>query len=1340
MQPAGHTRFYTTLTDATPSAVAFLSADGRWMHTLEGWGMQGAVKVGSEFLVNTQTLGFQANPAITTLSDGNFVASWDDGWSSPGRTDVKAQIFSASGEKISAEITVNTHLVDDQHNPVIVGLINGNFVISWWESFPSESIKAQIFSADGTKIGDEFYALSHAGLAERYPTITALSNGGFVIACQDYSSPLGDTNGAGLKAQIFNADGTKIGGEFLVNTETAKDQGPISVTGLAGGGFVATWSDGSGTLGDLNLSIKAQIFQADGTRIGNEFLVNTQTFNWQAGSNVTALKNGGFVVTWWDASGTLGDSSEYSIKAQIFGSDGVKIGSEFLVNTEVSGSQLYPAIAALGNGDFVISWQDYGGTLGDAQGSSVKAQIFSEEGKKIGAEFLVNTEISSFQCLANVSALGSDGFVVIWQDGLLGTPGSGTLGDASDSSIKAQIFTIGNYPIINSDGGGDSAAKSIAEMGSEVTKITATDIDNGTVLKYSISGGADASLFQIDPDSGILRFKAAPNFEAPADAGGNNVYDVTVQVSDGSLTDTQTLAISVTNVNEAPNLISSATIRENVALVAAAAGTDPDAGASLTFEITGGADAALFQINAGTGALSFKSAPNFEAPLAAAGGNTYNVVVQVSDGSLTDTQAIAVKVTNVNEAPVISSDSGSNTAALSLAENGAAITAVKASDQDAGTIIRYSISGGADAALFKIDPATGALSFKAAPDFEVPRDLGSNNIYDVVVKASDGALSDTQTLAISVTNVNETPSITSDGGSEQASISVAENSKTATQVLGNDPDAASALRYSIAGGSDAALFRIDAATGALSFRKAPDFEAAADVGADNVYDVVVKVSDGTLSDTQALAVSVTNVNEAPIVTSGGGLPNAAASIKENTKAVFTIAAADVDAGTTLTYSIAGGADATLFQVDAATGKLSFRVAPDFDAPTDNAKDNVYDVVVQVSDGFLVDKQAIAVAVTNVNEAPAITSAGGGSKAQATIIENSTNVVVAKAIDPDQDDVLAFSIVGGADAALFAIDNVTGQLRFKSAPNFEAPADAGSNNVYDVIIRVSDGALTDTQALAVKVANLNEAPAIVSNGGAKDAAIAIAENVTAITTIKAQDPDARSKLTYTIVGGADAALFQIVAATGALSFKAAPNYEAPGDGGHDNVYKLTVQVSDGSLTATQNLSITVKDVVNETFKGQSGADVLTGDNGNDKLFGLGGNDKLGGGAGNDLLYGGAGNDVLTGGAGKDVFVFETASGGIDTIADFNRTEGDKIQFSKAIFDGVTYTGALAAGDFYAAPGATSARDGTDRFIYDTTTGKLYYDADGIAGLPAIQVALLGTSMHPALIYSDIQIVA
>ena len=106
----------------------------------------------------------------------------------------------------------------------------------------------------------------------------------------------------------------------------------------------------------------------------------------------------------------------------------------------------------------------------------------------------------------------------------------------------------------------------------------------------------------------------------------------------------------------------------------------------------------------------------------------------------------------------------------------------------------------------------------------------------------------------------------------------------------------------------------------------------------------------------------------------------------------------------------------------------------------------------------------------------------------------------------------------------------------SAPDHEAPTDAGGNNIYDVVVQVSDGTNTDSQAIAVTVGNLNDnAPVISSNGGGASAAVSIAENSTTVTTVTATDADPGATLTYSIAGGADAARFSIDATTGALSF-------------------------------------------------------------------------------------------------------------------------------------------------------------------------------------------------------------
>jgi ELWxxDGT repeat protein len=233
---------------------------------------------------------------------------------------------------------------------------------------------------------------------------------------------------------------------------------------------------------------------------------------------------------------------------------------------------------------------------------------------------------------------------------------------------------------------------------------------------------------------------------------------------------------------------------------------------------------------------------------------------------------------------------------------------------------------------------------------------------------------------------------------------------------------------------------------------------------------IVRTSDGIASDQHEVTLTVTSANSSPVITTNGGGDTANISVKENTTAVTDLDATDLDVEQTITFSIAGGADANKFSINGSTGVLIFASAPDFEQPVDAGSNNVYDVIVQASDGSLSDRQTIAVTVTNVNEPPVIVSNGGGSSASITIAENTTAVTDVDATDPDASTTLTYSKIGGVDSARFSISSTTGVLSFITAPNFESPTDAGRDNVYDVIVRVSDGSLSDAQTISVRVTN------------------------------------------------------------------------------------------------------------------------------------------------------------------------------------------------------------------------------------------------------------------------------
>ena len=727
-----------------------------------------------------------------------------------------------------------------------------------------------------------------------------------------------------------------------------------------------------------------------------------------------------------------------------------------------------------------------------------------------------------------------------------------------------------NDPVITS-----STSTSVAENVATTTAVytaSATDQDGGATLTYSLVGTDDDSKFSINGSTGAVTFNGKPNYEAADDKGGDHVYNITVQVSDGVKTATQSVAITLTDVNEFTPVIhsaSSTSVAENVATTTAVytvAASDADSGTALTYSFGGGADDAKFLINGSTGVVTFKTVPNYEAADDQGGDHVYNITVQVSDGGKTSVQSVAITLTDVNEFnPVIGSG-----AATSVAEGVATTTAVytaSATDQDGGATLTYSLVGNEDDSKFSINASTGAVTFNAQPNYDAADDQGGDHVYNITMQASDGEKSTTQAVAITVTDVNASPVIRSD-----TAVSVAENFGTDTAVYtvsATDPEGAT-LTYSLSPGADNDLFKIDGKSGVVKFKNMPDYETPDDSGADHVYDITVQASDGDKSTTQAVAIIVTDVNDSvPVIRS-----RTATNVAENvgtTAVVYTVAASDADSGTALTYSFGGGADDAKFLINGSTGAVTFRTSPDYETPGDAGQNRVYDIIVRASDGTNATTQSVAITLTDVNDnAPSITS--GASTSVAENVATTAAVYSAAATDADAVTALTYSFGGGADEAKFLINSSTGAVTFRTSPDYEAPDDAGQNRVYNIIVQASDGTNATTKAVAITLTDVNDSPVIKSG-----TAVSVAENVattTAVYTVSATDADAGTTLTYSFGGGVDDSKFSINSKTGAVTFNKSPDYERRDDNGKDHVYNITVKASDGVNTTTQDVAITV----------------------------------------------------------------------------------------------------------------------------------------------------------------------
>jgi ribosomal protein S6E (S10) len=184
---------------------------------------------------------------------------------------------------------------------------------------------------------------------------------------------------------------------------------------------------------------------------------------------------------------------------------------------------------------------------------------------------------------------------------------------------------------------------------------------------------------------------------------------------------------------------------------------------------------------------------------------------------------------------------------------------------------------------------------------------------------------------------------------------------------------------------------------------------------------------------------------------------------------------------------------------------------------------------------------------SVNEAPVITTTAFGS-----IAENQT-AIGSLAVTDDTGDSVAFTITGGDDQGKFTVSGST--LAFNFSPNFESPADTGTNNVYEVQITATDGdGLTDIETVSVTVVSVNEAPVITTTAFGS-----IAENQTAIGSLAVTD-DTGDSVTFTITGGDDQGKFTVSGST--LAFNFSPDFDIPVDTGTNNVYEVQITATDG----------------------------------------------------------------------------------------------------------------------------------------------------------------------------------
>ncbi len=767
-----------------------------------------------------------------------------------------------------------------------------------------------------------------------------------------------------------------------------------------------------------------------------------------------------------------------------------------------------------------------------------------------------------------------------------------------------------------------------------VSTYAATDPEDATAdLTFSLKG-ADADKLSIDESSGVLTFEEAPNYEMPADAGRNNVYNVTVVATDdgtgkgNKMTAERMVVIMVTNVEEDGTVELSAQ-QPKIGVEVTASVTDLDgAPTDVTWEWQRDDNQGTEDAPSTTGVEIKGATMAAYTPTKDDEGKYLRAIASYTDGKGKDTSmatsaaVVAVRTDNPPEFPkteggkryIVEGGTGEVRANSdgTTEGTGEAPDPVRAMDAETDQLLTYSLSG-TDASSFTIDSDTttndadrgGQISVASG----VKLDYEIKNSYMVTVTATDpDNLSDSIAVTIMVTDMDEAPMITGDAkkdyqenGTRMVARYTADDPEdrmvywSLLEELPNPVPTVDGTELATTDLEDFGHFTISS-DGVLSFNIPPDHEmpAGGSDGDSNTYMVVVVASDDAPDSTSArqtdnpimmgykrVVITVTDVDEPGMVSLSSLQPQVGADL------TATLAAPEQHETTaTITWkweksrsrssgwtAIDGAGETETYQPTAAIGYL--RATATY-TDSDNEERTAHGVSVN----------RVRTAPTTTDEAATFPS-GSGTR---SVDENSpaeTEVGKPVAADDTSDEVLTYSLTGANNSGGFRIDPATGQITVGP----RAMLDHETTASYDVTVSVigAGGVSAVTQAVTIMVNDVNEAPTVTAGvtmmEHMEDDADIDTDDITVLTvsTYAATDPeDATADLTFSLKG-ADADKLSIDESSGVLTFEEAPNYEMPADAGRNNVYNVTVVATDdgtgkgNKMTAERMVVIMVTNV-------------------------------------------------------------------------------------------------------------------------------------------------------------------
>ena len=622
-------------------------------------------------------------------------------------------------------------------------------------------------------------------------------------------------------------------------------------------------------------------------------------------------------------------------------------------------------------------------------------------------------------------------------------------GSASSDIINSYTKDIINYIATSQNLDATSLVPDIAAVGDSVSTDEDTSLSFNPLTNDSFVTSAPYAVSNTSTSNGTVSLSGSTFSYTPnADFNGSDSFSYTVTQYDK--TSTANVNITINPVNDDPVINSASTleVEENQTSVATISVSDVDTEDTLTLSL-GGTDQDSFDLSS-ENVLTFKTAPDYETK------TSYVLTLSLTDGTATVTKDITINIINLNDvAPEFTSE-----ATFAADENQLAIGTVTATDVEEDAI-SFTVSGSELAIT-----SDGVLTFVNAPDYE------TKTSYTATVTASDSVNTAEQSITVNINNLNDNdPVFTS-----SSTLSGDENQTSIATVTATDADGDS-LTYTISG-SDLAI----TTDGVLTFVSEPDYESVTS------FSATITVSDGERTTDQSITVNVNNLNDnAPVYTAATSL-----NASENQTSAFTVTATDAD-GSALTYAISGGADQSSFTINATSGVVVFNTAPDYETKTS------YALTVDVLDGVFTVSTDVSINITDVNEAPLISSSSTFNAD-----ENQTSVGSVSASDPEGTTITY--AISGTDASSMSISS-SGVLSFNTAPNYE------SKNSYSITASAGDGVNTTTQDVTVSINDINDVPVATTASYTLDL---LPQDQTSKTLTLAGTDEDGDTLTYTIV--------------------------------------------------------------------------------------------------------------------------------------------------------------------------------------------------------------------------------